>query len=294
MNNHLLLRLYINSVQFFQIKEILNLLKTQLNPTAMKNFIILAVLSLVTTNSLTAQHLIISPKYFLYSDVASHLKGNQAATFGIDKFLKNDQTLGFEFSYIYDYRFKNLAANRIHNQTNLSQGSKNFQTAVNYSFPISVSRSANQYNRFFSGLKLAYSNIHYIHNQSVPTNSGENISAFAILSNNEMMDNTFTTNNHRLDGLITLGFQHLSDSSLSYEFFAGFGISFSSSKTVGTCYQLIQGASTHTLKYSQGFEPRYEKYLAFNTGGSKGFSALPAFQVGAKIGWTSFKKTNKK
>lgn len=290
MKYQLLLRLYIDSVQFFQIKEILNILKTKLNPTIMLKIISLAALNLLLINSITAQRLAISPKYFLYSDLASHLKGNQAATFGIDKFLKNDRTLGFEFSYIYDYRFKNLAANRIHNQTNLSQGSKNFQTAVNYSFPISFTKNTNQYSRFFSGVKLAYSNIHYTHNQSVPTNSGKPVPAFAILSNNEMMDNTFSTHNHRVDGLITIGYQHLTDASLSYEIFAGFGLSFQANKTIGTSYTLVQGATTHTLKYSQGFEPRYEKYLAFNNSGAKGFSALPVFQLGAKIGWTTFKK----
>lgn len=256
----------------------------------MKSFIILTALSVVTLHSLTAQHLIISPKYFLYSDVASHLKGNQAATVGIEKFLKHDQTLGFEFSYIYDYRFKNLAANRIHNQTNLYQGSTNFQTAVNYTFPISIIQNGHKYNRFYSGIKLAYTNIQYIHHQSVPTNSGENVTAFSILSNNEMMNNTFSTKNHRTDGLITLGFQHLSDAGLSYEVFGGFGLSMQSSHTLGKYYQIVQGATTHTLKYSQGFEARNEKYLAFNTGGSKGFSALPVFQLGAKIGWTAFKK----
>jgi len=233
------------------------------------------------------------PNFTIESDVAGHLRGNKTALLGFSKYTKNMGTFGIEFGVIYDYRFKMLAANRVHNQTALDKSSLNWQINLTKTFSISHSVSNDRLKRFYAGAKIGYTSINYSHNQLVPSNSGQNATAFEILSNNEMMDNAFQSKNHRIDLLPSIGWNTISPSGISYDFFIAGGICMNFASTEQTHYELIHGATTKSLRSSQGFEARNEKWLGFNANGSIGFNPVPVIQIGAKLGWSKWKKVKK-
>jgi len=262
------------------------------NLIKMKTKLLYLVLVICTPMAAFSQEISL-PNYTFESDVAGHLRGNKIALLGFTKYTKSMGTYGLEFGVIYDYHFKRLAANRVHNQTALDKSTLNWQINLTKTFSIGHSISKDRLKRFYAGAKIGYTSINYTHNQLVPSNSGQNVTAFEILNNNEMMNNTFQSKNHRIDLLPSIGWNTISSIGISYDFFIAGGISMNFASTEQTHYELINGATTQSLRSSQGFEARNEKWLGFNANGKIGFNAVPVIQIGAKLGWTQWKKVKK-